>query len=990
MKRLLIFFAISPVLYFSQTSVFDCSAVNSIQLSQPEIEASNYYYQGVCIDMGSPDVYHFTPSKAHDIKAASQINLNPGFSAGTFNANGSMLLEINQTPFDVAVMNYKNLDGVLIHGKLELGVEIPENILEKINEFLNPGTSGQDQKINPYISHQILPNTPDGIKVTAIFEHLVANGGNPPTFQVSMTKTIHGFHYVPFETVEPDLPANPTPVPRISLPENLPSFLGTWNELETNYPFRIRYAPPKLGLWRATIKIETGGTVLVSPQFFFQVVPSDKKPGIVAGANKRYFERDGKSFFPVGLTLSWPLTYEEFDPQLGEFYKIDDKVINEDYRSYTARPRTYTKFREVINDLADNGANFFKFAMSPASSDIEFEEVGNYYHRQSNAYEMDKILFTAEARDLLIEWNCSSQHQFSTNLYGKGLWDWPEGIALDNLGNDVEHGNGYQYLPGVNSASDFFSNEYAMAYYKQKLRYIVSRWGYSNNIAFFELMMEIDLSLHNQPLDPADASPYDQDPYHWNDYVCNAYSPAKEQRQKDVYHWHKAMLEYLHNELGYDHRLYGVNYGDIGLEHNFAYSSDEGQTIDMGQFDLTFTIPELDVMTINKYNINEYFPTEGNEHNADRHFKFHSRVVPKFVSKHDPETGDCDGASAGAFQTHDYFSSNQKLFMFGETGHIGGGSYVIHDCDNRIEIVRDQWKMLFSGIAGGLDFNGHRKQYDHYDVFAAMNDFINADNIHLDEDEWHPGEVKIYAYSSNGIIPLWEVKESWEKDMLRDDLKAGLTYLRKGDKTQAIGMVDSHHWNFANGGEGGLTCDPPALLEGLDDIANVAPESKDKLRLHGMKPGVKYRIDFYTLDDINNPIAGASKEDWGPVVEIEFPELLADSAHYIYLFKVYPKNEGSFKQGMLEESAETILEEPQMDIYPNPNNGNFFVEITIPDKNEFLNGEIEVYTLQGNLIFKGRVTAEQTQLDLSKESGGMYVVRFVSENYVITKSVTKL
>lgn len=974
MKKLLIFLVgYIPILSLGQVSVFDCSAVNSVQLSQAQIEASNNYYQGVCIDMGSPDVYSFDPTELYDVKAASQINLNPGFSAGTFNGQGSMLLEINPTPFDVAVMNYKNLDGVLIHDRLELGVEIPEDILEKINEFLNPGTTGQDQKINPYISHQILPNTPDGIKVTAIFEHLVTTGGNPQTFQVSMTKTIHGFHYVPFETIEPDLPSTPSQVPGNLFPNEIPAFLGGWNELETKYPFRIRYAPPKLGLWRATIKIETGGTVLGSPQFFFMVIPSDKKPGVLAGANKRYFERDGKSFFPVGLTLSWPLTYEEFDPKLAKFYKNSDSILlNEDYRSYTARPRTYRKFREVIDQLADNGANFFKFAMSPASSDIEFEEVGNYYKygRQSNAYEMDKILFKAEERDLLIEWNCSSQHQFTTNIYGKRMWDWPEDNNFDTVGNAVEHGNGYQYLPGVNSASDFFSNEYAMEYYKQKLRYIVSRWGYSNNIAFFELMMEIDLTLGVYSDDAELVAPT----YHNNENTCDANGVPLDitiaaNRQAEVYQWHKAMLEYLHNELGYDHRLYGVNYGDIG------------------KFDKTFTIPELDIMTINKYDVEGYYKSGD--------FNFHRRDVPKFVSSHvEDGVPSCD---PNGIHTRDHFTPNQKLFMLGETGHIGGAVYNIHTCDNRIEIVRDQWKMLFSGITGGLDFNGHTKQYGHYDAFAAMNDFVNADNIHLDKDEWHPGEVEIYAYSSNGLVPVWEVKESWEKDMGRRDNEADMVYLRKGDRTQAIGMVNNRTYNFSNNGELGSTCTEIDAQHELPLEVRyshaVYPKNGDKLRLRGMKPGIKYNIDFYTINDINNPISGASKEDWGPVVEIEFPILYANSDQYIYLFKVYPKKQGSFKQGTLEEPVENMVEEPQMEIYPNPNNGNFFVEIALPDMadmNGSLNGEIEVYTLQGNLIFKGPVTAEQMQLDLSNEPGGMYVVRFVSEIYIMTKSVIKL
>src|SRR5690606_5863104 len=45
----------------------------------------------------------------------------------------------------------------------------------------------------------------------------------------------------------------------------------------------------------------------------------------------------------------------------------------------------------------------------------------------------------------------------------------------------------------ANSTTDFFTDFSSKLFYKQRMRYIIARWGYSPNILGYELMQEIDL-----------------------------------------------------------------------------------------------------------------------------------------------------------------------------------------------------------------------------------------------------------------------------------------------------------------------------------------------------------------------------------------------------------------------------------------------------------------------------------------------------------------
>lgn len=72
-----------------------------------------------------------------------------------------------------------------------------------------------------------------------------------------------------------------------------------------------------------------------------------------------------------------------------------------------------------------------------------------------------------------------------------------------------------------------------------------------------------------------------------------------------------------------------------------------------------------------------------------------------------------------------------------------------------------------------------------------------------------------------------------------------------------------------------------------------------------------------------------------------------------------------------------------MSIYPNPSNGI----VTINCEN-MVNANIEVFNSLGEIVFQNQVTGNQSQVDLTEQPNGVYVIQVKSEGIISTKRVT--
>jgi len=131
----------------------------------------------------------------------------------------------------------------------------------------------------------------------------------------------------------------------------------------------------------------------------------------------------------------------------------------------------------ILPTLSNNGANFFRTWMCPWNLPLEWKNSGNLkryantneYFNPGGIKRMDELVNLTDSLGLYfmltLDMNKGDWNKSPYNLINGGpVKTWPE----------------------------FFSSPVAIQKYKDKLRYLVARWGYSTNICAWEFFNEID------------------------------------------------------------------------------------------------------------------------------------------------------------------------------------------------------------------------------------------------------------------------------------------------------------------------------------------------------------------------------------------------------------------------------------------------------------------------------------------------------------------
>lgn len=910
----------------SQISVYDCDAFNNT-VTQAEIDATFYEYFKQCIsfDVGN---YLFNGTSNKKVTASTQIALKPGFHAGAYTNTGGMHLNIlPKSDFDVAVMNYEDLDNVMRYEKLELGVQLPQNLLDKVNNFVHEMAVPHSEKLNPYVDWDM--------KVYAEFIHY-ASSPSPIS--------IDGFFTKEFTSWNAEI--LPAPINgELYATEIEYKAVGGWNETVNNFPFRIRFAPPKNGQWKTRVKIEVEGiNVLTSEFFLFNVVESGNPGYVGVGQNGRYLKHNGKTFFPVGCNLPWPVTDKINDPELFDNMSGIDwmniyREIDEDYQQWYCAPRVYDKYKNVMNQLANNGANYMRTIMYPSGTDIEWEKIGNYTARLHMAQELDEILTLAEERELFIHWDMQIHYsfQFSEFAYDK-QWCW------DNQNDGMPFC--YKTLIGTNSPKDFLTNEDAKKYYKQRIRYILARWGYSTNIALFELFSEIS----NVGSIEADNADFYRLGNNWQ--LSN--------------NWQKEMAAYVKSHYnGKIHLLTASYAGEKTNEDNI------------------FADPNFDVMTSNIYDFEK----------PDFSRFWSDNVSREYLNDGYDLSGNT--VSYTAYQTGNLGNVNvqiiHKPMLFSESDPINSV------CNNNfVELERAMWQGMFSGLAGAISWDA-RKYPQMFHVFGEMRNFISQ--FELDSEMWHPGASEQWAPN------YWHYNLDFREDMdgsinpsgknsPKRERKADLSYLRSGDGNFVIGVITNKTYNV-NSLE---NCMPvnywPTEYVQLNSQISVDCET-EKLKLRGLTNS-KYLIEYYRTSNLLVPVGWS--DDHGPKVKIQYT-IPASNYAYIRIFKARSEDfswtlfENNINQEVESDalSNETKEVTNEMDygnnidstfefkVFPVPSNNSIDIEI-----NKFYNNLIVlIKSVDGRIVTKKNIFDIFFSIDISSYENGTYIVEIVHNTTVL-------
>lgn len=242
------------------------------------------------------------------------------------------------------------------------------------------------------------------------------------------TEIIEGFYYQDFQEINPDL-----------------------LEISGDPHFRLRFSPQKAGNWQFRLKFSDESGSVISSDFDFFVTEDDPQGFVEVAEDKRSL-RDigGRKVSLIGENIAWTSNFPGYDPMVHYF-----------------------------SELSENGANFAKLMLTPWGYHLEWSEGGlrNYGPRQPDAFMIDSLFRMAKAQDLFLQLAFSIHNELN---FGFAQEDWTSNPY------NIQNG-GFCTLP-----QEFFSNINAKAAFINRMRYILARWGYSKNLAAWEIFSETD------------------------------------------------------------------------------------------------------------------------------------------------------------------------------------------------------------------------------------------------------------------------------------------------------------------------------------------------------------------------------------------------------------------------------------------------------------------------------------------------------------------
>jgi hypothetical protein len=255
------------------------------------------------------------------------------------------------------------------------------------------------------------------------------------------------------------------------------------DEVSTQYPWRARFAPRIPGQWEYRVNFAADGIDYGSTNWVPFTINRTNNPGFITvhplqeGEQKRigFIRETGQSFFPTGGNLNfyhepycrsiWDDLYVGSVNQLGMYRGNYARLLMSSDGWRTAENNGFIFNLEGSVDPLDPS--------NPANA-----QLGNYDRRQNMAFLLDKLIEQGYGKNVNFQLCPLTYDEFKP-----GQW---------------EHSPYYSISPALaNNGFLFYSDATAKKFFKRKLRYMASRWGYATNLFAWELVGEIDLTLNS-------------------------------------------------------------------------------------------------------------------------------------------------------------------------------------------------------------------------------------------------------------------------------------------------------------------------------------------------------------------------------------------------------------------------------------------------------------------------------------------------------------
>jgi hypothetical protein len=227
--------------------------------------------------------------------------------------------------------------------------------------------------------------------------------------------------------------------------------------------WKVRFAPQQLGTYQGTVQLtRRGKTAPEQASAGSFMVSRGRKPGFLHKNDLYTFRFDnGQLFRGIGENVAW------------ESRSFEDQKFTYEY---------------LLPTLSRNGANFFRTWICYWNLPLEWQKVSSTkryvnspeYFNPGAIRRMDQLMQLTDSLGLY----CMLTLDWHGHLMEAGGW----------------RNSPYNRLNGGPAATptEFFTLPAAQQKYKDKLRYVVARWGYSTSIAAWEFFNEVDNAVFTQ------------------------------------------------------------------------------------------------------------------------------------------------------------------------------------------------------------------------------------------------------------------------------------------------------------------------------------------------------------------------------------------------------------------------------------------------------------------------------------------------------------
>ncbi|NLF48483.1 MAG: cellulase family glycosylhydrolase [Acholeplasmataceae bacterium] len=224
--------------------------------------------------------------------------------------------------------------------------------------------------------------------------------------------------------------------------------------------FKMRYLPKESGQYQMVAELYVDGIKIqsFSKEFTVNASLEPEKGDIgIDPSNERHFQfENGDTYLPVGQNAAW----------------------------YTSQDRKYYDYVQWFEKMADSGMNVARIWLSAWGFSLFWYDVENYDRRQTHLQSLDRVIELAESKGIYLQ-ICLLHHGMFSRVVNPM---WPG--ALNSWYVDKYGANPYGET--LTSPGQFFTDSWAKATFKNQLKYLVARYGYSDHILAWELMNETD------------------------------------------------------------------------------------------------------------------------------------------------------------------------------------------------------------------------------------------------------------------------------------------------------------------------------------------------------------------------------------------------------------------------------------------------------------------------------------------------------------------